>query len=73
MRLPLGIATMATIATVGTVACASQPPEAELHAEALNRGPGSGALARVVVEGQPLGAITGTSSASPRLPADGFP
>jgi len=59
MRLPLGIATMATIATiatVGTVACASQPPEAALHAEALNRGPGSGALARVVVEGQPLGA-----------------
>ena len=62
MRLPLGIATMATmatmatIATVGAVACASQPPEAELHAEALNRGPGSGALARVVVEGQPLGA-----------------
>ena len=59
MRLPLGMATMATmatIATLGTVACASQPPEAELHAEALNRGPGSGALARVVVEGQPLGA-----------------
>ena len=56
MRLPLGIATMATIATVGAVACASQPPEAARHAEALNRGPGSGALARVVVEGQPLGA-----------------
>ena len=59
MRLPLGMATMATmttIATLGTVACAPQPQEAELHAEALNRGPGSGALARVVVEGQPLGA-----------------
>ena len=56
MRLPLVSAAMAAMATLGTVACAPQPPEAELHAEALNRGPGSGALARVVVEGQPLGA-----------------
>ena len=56
MRLPLVSAAMAAMATLGTVACAPQPPEAELHAEALNRRPGSGALARVVVEGQPLGA-----------------
>ena len=47
---------MATIATLGTVACVSQPQEAELHAEALSRGPGSGPLARVAVEAQPLGA-----------------
>ena len=59
MRLPLGMCDHgrhATIATLGTVACAPQPQEAELHAEALNSRPGSGALARVVVEGQPLGA-----------------
>ena len=56
MRLPLVSAAMAAMATLGTVACAPQPPEAELHAEALNRRPGSGVLARVVVEGQPLGA-----------------